>query len=80
MLRNSALEILVSVNHFLSWTFKRTVMRTSFQTIQPLLCILRSQNVCVYVCVSHSLVPDSATPWTIAYQAPLSMEFSRQEY
>ena len=21
-----------------------------------------------------------ATPWTIAYQAPLSMEFSRQEY
>ena len=23
---------------------------------------------------------DSATPWTVAYQAPLSMEFSRQEY
>ena len=23
---------------------------------------------------------DSATPWTIAYQAPLSMGFSRQEY
>ena len=23
---------------------------------------------------------DSAAPWTIAYQAPLSMEFSRQEY
>ena len=22
----------------------------------------------------------SATPWTAAYQAPLSMEFSRQEY
>ena len=22
----------------------------------------------------------SAAPWTIAYQAPLSMEFSRQEY
>ena len=21
-----------------------------------------------------------ATPWTVAYQAPLSMEFSRQEY
>ena len=23
---------------------------------------------------------DSATPWTAACQAPLSMEFSRQEY
>ena len=23
---------------------------------------------------------DSATPWTVAYQAPPSMEFSRQEY
>ena len=23
---------------------------------------------------------DSATPWTVAYQAPWSMEFSRQEY
>ena len=23
---------------------------------------------------------DSATPWAIAYKAPLSMEFSRQEY
>ena len=23
---------------------------------------------------------DSANPWTVAYQAPLSMRFSRQEY
>ena len=28
----------------------------------------------------HSVVSDSATPWTVAHQAPLSMEFSRQEY
>ena len=28
----------------------------------------------------HSVVSDSATPWTAAYQAPLSMGFSRQEY
>ena len=36
----------------------------------------------VYVCVlSHfSYVRLFATPWTIAYQAPLSMGFSRQEY
>ena len=30
--------------------------------------------------VSHSVVSDSAIPWTIAHQAPLSTEFSRQEY
>ena len=29
------------------------------------------------VCV---LSPIFATPWTVAHQAPLSMEFSRQEY
>ena len=32
------------------------------------------------VCVSLSVVSDSAIPWTVAHQAPLSMEFSRQEY
>ena len=30
--------------------------------------------------VSHSVVSDSATPWAVSCQAPLSMEFSRQEY
>ena len=29
--------------------------------------------------VSHSVISDSVTPWTLALQAPLSMEFSRQE-
>ena len=35
-----------------------------------------------YVCavLSRSVVSDSATPWTVSCQAPLSMEFSRQEY
>ena len=33
------------------------------------------------MCVlSHSVVFDFATPWTIAHQAPLFMELSRQEY
>ena len=36
--------------------------------------------MCVCVCVSCSAVSDSATPWTVAHQAPLSMKFSRQEY
>ena len=29
--------------------------------------------------LSHSVMTDSATSWTLARQAPLSMEFSRQE-
>ena len=29
---------------------------------------------------SRSVLSDSATPWTAAYQAPPSMKFSRQEY
>ena len=33
----------------------------------------------MHVCMlSH--VQLFATPWTVAYQAPLSMEFSKQEY
>ena len=34
--------------------------------------------VCVLSHFSH--VQLSATPWTVAHQAPLSMGFSRQEY
>ena len=30
--------------------------------------------------VGGSVMSDSATPWTVAHQAPLSMEFYRQEY
>ena len=29
---------------------------------------------------SHQAVSDSAPSWTVACQAPLSMEFPRQEY
>ena len=36
--------------------------------------------VCVCVCSVTSVMSDSATQWTITHQAPLSMEFSRQEY
>ena len=34
----------------------------------------------VYMCLSLSHVQLFVIPWTIACQAPLSMEFSRQEY
>ena len=42
----------------------------------------RKQCVCVCVCAHRCLVmSDSlATPWPVALQVPLSMEFSRQEY
>ena len=33
-----------------------------------------------HVCVSHTVVSNSITLWTVACQAPLSMKFSRQEY
>ena len=32
------------------------------------------------LCVSHSVMSDSVTPWTGTHQAPPSMRFSRQEY
>ena len=34
----------------------------------------------VCVCEVTSVMSNSVTPWTVAHQAPLSMEFSRQEY
>ena len=33
--------------------------------------------LCMYIC---SVTSDSVTPWTVARQAPLPMEFSRQDY
>ena len=38
----------------------------------------REHLVIMCVCESLSRVRLSVTPWTIAHQAPLSMEFSRQ--
>ena len=40
-----------------------------------------SHNLISSVCVlSHLVLTDSVTQWTVAHQALLSMEFSRQEY
>ena len=36
-------------------------------------------RISIDVCVSHSVVSDSATPWTVVHQDPLFV-FSRQEY
>ena len=38
-------------------------------------------DVCAHVHqITKSVMSDSATPWTVAHQVPLSMEFSRQKY
>ena len=37
-------------------------------------------NLHVVQVLVAQLCPTLATPWTVAHQAPLSMEFSRQEY
>ena len=45
----------------------------------PLKCLTKIDSFCMCVCVL-SRVWLFATPWTVALQALLSMEFSRQEY
>ena len=46
-------------------------------SMDNVLCI---NTLLLLLLLSHSAVSDSATPWTIAHQAPLSVEFSRREY
>ena len=48
-----------------------------FLWISWVICIHKPLRVCVF---SHSFMFDSATPRTVAHQAPFSMGFSRQEY
>ena len=58
----------------LHWTHvptKFSMEKSEWSEFLPLLC------VCV---CARWVVSDFAIPWTIACQAPLSMEFSRQEY
>ena len=40
----------------------------------------RRHGMCLVCVLRHSVVSDSAAPWTVDHQAPLSMAFSRQEY
>ena len=42
--------------------------------------IVSHQTILYHVCVSRSVMSDSTIPWTVAFQAPLSMECSRQKY
>ena len=55
--------------------FELGVIVRHFLALQLLYILIKLVYVCVCLVIS-----DSATPWTVAHQAPLCMEFSRQEY
>ena len=78
---------------FLSFTLSLSLLKlNSIELMMPsthliLFCplpllssIFPSIRVYIYILLSCSVVSDSETPWAVAHQAPLSMEFSRQEY
>ena len=50
--------------------------------MRPLLCGISrdSREGMLHLCLVTSVMSDSATPWTIAHQPPLSLRFSSQEY
>ena len=45
-----------------------------FTVLPPTLTADVQESVYTHVCVSRSVVSDSATPWTVGHQASLSME------
>ena len=52
------------------------------QGAHSLICNLwaKFSSPLVHACKFASVMSDSASPWTVAHQAPLSMGFSKQEY
>ena len=57
-------------------SFEKGTLQFHFCT-RPRIYAIDSGCVCV---LSHSVMSDSATPWTAPLQAPLSVGFPRQEY
>ena len=57
-----------------------SVFSTHFLLLQFLILNHSTSRRCAVLCLVNPAVSDSAIPGTIAGQAPLSMEFSRQEY
>ena len=72
-------ELLPFALYFVSWIMSLVIAVRSLSLIQNF--SWDSNNLLVKVKVkSLTRVRLFATPWTVAYQAPLSMRFSRQEY
>ena len=71
---------LVLCGHILSYSGAGTC-EIVFQTYHlEWSCLVRGKFIFCHCVFSCSVVSDSATPWTIACQASLSMGFPRQEY
>ena len=64
-------RLLTAVNTSVCWMYVFMSLRCTPRTGISVLCSLCSAAQLCWLC---------ATPWTAAHQAPLSMEFSRQEY
>ena len=67
----------MSIAHFPSWCLYTKLCSIHIRLHNSYVYLKVSVCMCVLSC---SVMSDSATPWTEAHQAPLSMGFSRQEY
>ena len=63
----------IPIAEFLQWSFLAEIISIPILKIRKLRQLIPWEK-------SLSHVRLFATPWTVAYQAPQSMEFSRQEY
>ena len=70
--------VFIGVSQVVVQYFGHLMQRTESFEKTILTCFLLSQKFCM--CQLLSPVQLFATPWTVAHKAPLSMEFSRQEY
>ena len=67
-----------TIPQFIFWTHEGSEEKDFLSLLIMCEALHICRLACVLSCFSH--VPLFVTPWTIAYQSPLSMEFSRQEY
>ena len=69
------------INHFKLGLFSRTAILEVYNISHRWLWKHCRQSSKDHMCMlSHSVMSDSVTPWTVAHQASLSMVFFRQEY
>ena len=86
MAHNAALSIYIHSSFTPSYSSSSSTMLQAFS--DGFIIIISSVLIRVHsekqnhgiVSVSHSVMSDSVTPWTVAHQSPLSMGFPRQEF
>ena len=71
------LAVTPDISWLRTFAFQSPMIKTDIFFLVLFLGDLVGLLMCVW---SRSVVSDSATLWTVAHQAPLSMGFSRQEY